>query len=90
MRCSCTHHSTQTITGTIFISLDAEKAEPLQPFITVTANGYEVLHGPGQVFVFVVYQAEMTLEFEARYGEFDEAARFDFLPDQATGQDGYT
>ena len=30
---------------------------PLQPFLTVTADGYEVLHGLGQVFILVVYQA---------------------------------
>lgn len=61
---------------------------PLQPFLTVAADGYEVLHGLGQVFILVVYQAEMALEFKIWQGELDEAARFDFVLDQAAGQDG--
>lgn len=42
----------------------------------------------GQVFILVVYQAEMALEFKIWQGELDEAARFDFVLDQAAGQDG--
>lgn len=37
----------------------------------------------------MMYHAEMALEFEARQREFDEAARFDFVLNQAAGQDGY-
>lgn len=54
----------------------------------MTADGYEVLHGLGQVFILVVYQAEMALEFKIWQGELDEAPRFDFVLDQAAGQDG--
>lgn len=60
-----------------------------QPFAAVAADGYEVLHGLGQVFILVVYQSELALEFKARHGEFDQAARFDFVLHQAAGQDGY-
>ena len=58
---------------------------PLQPFLTVAADGYEVLHRLGQVFILVVYQAEMALEFKIWQGELDEAARFDFVLDQGGG-----
>ncbi|WP_443867753.1 hypothetical protein [Megasphaera sp.] len=54
----------------------------------MAADGYEVLHGLGQVFVFVMYQAEMALEFNTWQGEFDEAARFDLVLNQAAGQAG--